>query len=246
MLRRLVERARDGLRHFGLDVTRYPDRGSVAWGLTRLLDDLAINIVLDVGAHYGEYGTLLRRIGYRGRIVSFEPVPASFERLRACAMGDPHWQVHQIALGAADGEQPFNVTAATDLSSFLVPDAAGISGFDEWARVTDTIPVRVARLDKVLDEHLRAVPHPAVFLKCDTQGYDWQVLDGAGACLADVRGLQLELSAIPLYHGMRSLTESLTGLQTLGFSVFGLYAVAHDPQTRQVLEFDCLAQRTRA
>jgi len=32
--------------------------------------------VIDVGAHLGQFGRLVRRLGYEGTIISFEPVLA--------------------------------------------------------------------------------------------------------------------------------------------------------------------------
>src|SRR4051812_49758697 len=49
--------------------------------LAELLTRYAVNVVLDVGANVGQYGQLLRRVGYTGHIVSFEPVPACFAEL---------------------------------------------------------------------------------------------------------------------------------------------------------------------
>jgi len=38
-----------------------------------------------VGANRGQFGTLLRGIGYTGWIISFEPIRASYEALKAVA-----------------------------------------------------------------------------------------------------------------------------------------------------------------
>jgi len=44
--------------------------------LSQVLRRLDINCVLDVGANQGQYGLMLRGLGYSGYIVSFEPVNA--------------------------------------------------------------------------------------------------------------------------------------------------------------------------
>jgi len=46
--------------------------------LKRMLDRHRITTVLDIGANVGGFGLLLRRIGFAGRIVSFEPVQEPF------------------------------------------------------------------------------------------------------------------------------------------------------------------------
>ena len=70
-VRSLVQRA---LRSCGYEVTRSLPGAHLGRYLMALFEHQAIDCVLDVGAHWGEYGEFLRRQGYRGRIVSFEPV----------------------------------------------------------------------------------------------------------------------------------------------------------------------------
>lgn len=67
--------------------------------LIELFRVLEINCVIDVGAHYGEYGQLLRGIGYKNRIVSFEPVKESYEILHKIDGTDNNWILYNVALG---------------------------------------------------------------------------------------------------------------------------------------------------
>ncbi|HSC47142.1 MAG TPA: FkbM family methyltransferase, partial [Gammaproteobacteria bacterium] len=54
------------------------DQPSLGSHLCQLFAKLDIDCVLDVGANQGQYGAMLRKAGYRGRIVSFEPVAKTY------------------------------------------------------------------------------------------------------------------------------------------------------------------------
>ena len=47
-----------------------------------------IDTAIDVGANTGQFGALLRRIGFRGHIYSVEPVRAAFETLSERSAAD--------------------------------------------------------------------------------------------------------------------------------------------------------------
>ena len=68
--------------------------------VVQLLRHHGITRVLDVGANEGGYATELRRFGYAGRIVSFEPVSESFRLLQSHARKDHLWTTLPYAVGA--------------------------------------------------------------------------------------------------------------------------------------------------
>lgn len=210
--------------------------------LATVLSRLDINVVLDVGANKGQTGTLLRRIGYRGRIVSFEPVSGNYRALVERASGDPAWKCLPLALGASESEQQINLTRHSVFDSFLNPTDYSLRRFGGDSEVIGSEVVRVRRLDEVFDECTAGIAAPRIFLKLDTQGYDSEVLSGASGCLSQVLGLQTELSLKPVYVGMVDYLEVLPRLQGLGFEVSGMFPVNRDGGLR-VIEFDCVAVR---
>lgn len=207
-------------------------------------DRYAVNCVVDVGANRGQYGRRLRRAGYAGRIVSFEPVPEEFARLRAAAAGDPTWTVHSVALGSENGSLEMYVTPGT-LSSPLPATDFGERRFPSL-KGTQLHRVPVRRLADLLDEVLDGLPDPRPFLKMDTQGYDVEVFRGLGSRAPEFVGLQSEVALMRLYEGMPRMAEALAVYEKAGFEVSGMYPVNREENSGRVLEFDCLMVRADA
>lgn len=223
----------------GLYVQRYPGVRTLE-GLTLLIvDHYNVDLILDVGANVGQYGRRLREGGYRGRIASVEPLTDAFEQLRVAAAGDPLWTVHQRGLGATSGEMPLNVATDTSVSSFLTPNPAYIARYQP-GDIVRREPVEVSRLDEVFQEV--AGDARRVLLKCDTQGYDLEVIRGAAGVLDRIVAIQSELSVRPIYHGMVRYLDALREIETLGFTPSGLFPVDVDSQLRAV-ELDGLFVR---
>lgn len=210
--------------------------------LRHIIATYDVNCVLDVGANVGQYGKLLRDIGYRGHIVSFEPVPKVFQRLARAARRDKRWDVHQMALGRESGSLDMYVVPGT-CSSALPASDYGRSRFQSLTQATQ-LPVPVRRLDEVLDEVIPdALDEPRLLLKLDTQGYDLEAFAGLGDRSERVVALQSEVAQLTIYDGMPTMRESLDVFGSAGFEISGMFPVTRDPGTYRVLEFDCVMVR---
>jgi FkbM family methyltransferase len=236
---------RNKLRDFGVEVVRARRSTSLlALHLHTLFRALEINVVIDVGARIGDYALWLRRNGFRGSIVSFEPVSANLKTLGNRAHQDQDWRVIPVALGAEDEQRDINVTGETVFSSFLTPSDYANAEWGEAVSVAQVERVDVRRLSSVWDEILAARSRPRVYLKMDTQGWDLEVLRGADGCFSAIPALQSEMSIQPIYEGMPGLSDSISELSRLGYEVSGLFPVTHDRAFRLV-EVDCVAVRPK-
>lgn len=214
-------------------VDRYATGNSLAGHLKRLFALYEVDCVIDVGANRGQFGAMLRRVGYTGRIVSFEPVPEAFDELSAAIARDDRWEAHRLALGDRAGVVPMNVTASTSVSSFFTPTAEYAASY-AGGRVERVEDVEVVRLESVFDA---LAPDPHVFLKVDTQGSDLAVLEGARGRLDRLVGAQIELSVMPIYEGTPSYIEALQFMKVRGFTPSGMFPVVRDELMR-AYEFD--------
>ncbi|MBW3652554.1 MAG: FkbM family methyltransferase [Actinobacteria bacterium] len=209
-----------------------------------LLQMYRVNCVIDVGAHRGQYAERLREAGYRGQIVSFEPVRHAFERLQRASAHDPGWEVHQLALGREDGEIAMNVVPGT-LSSLLPATEFGAGRYPRLQEA-EQVTVQVRRLDALLDDLVARLPEPRVYLKLDTQGYDLDVFSGLGDRAAELVGMQSEVALMRIYEGSPRMCESLEVYEAAGFEVAGLYPLSRQSRTARVLEYDCVMVRASA
>jgi hypothetical protein len=78
--------------------------------------------------------------------------------------------------------------------------------------------VPLARLERAAQPYL--APEDRIFLKIDTQGFEPQVLAGAGGLMARLRGLQLEMSLVPCYEGETGFRAMLDTLAAAGFEPY--------------------------
>jgi FkbM family methyltransferase len=213
--------------------------------LRALFDKFQIDTVLDVGANAGQYVKFLREyVGYQGHVVSFEPVPEMFAELEGKAASDPRWTVKRCALGSADGTLPLTITTNSDLSSFLTPDATSLGTDTARRALTGQRQelVEVRRLDSVMPELEKARPMRNIYLKIDTQGFDLHVIEGAGALLERIIGMQSETSMIKQYKESPDLVTSLQSFRAHGFDITGMFPIWRDSFLR-VVEFDTVMIR---
>lgn len=217
------------LRRKGYDVVKGPN-------LHGFLAARQVDLVIDVGGNDGGYGSFLRRWGYGGEILSFEPTSRAFKRLSAKIATDAAWNAVQLAAGDRPGSAVIKVSEDDRFSSFNDLTDAG-RAFDPAAAVIDQETVEVVTLDRYFADVAAARP----FLKIDTQGSERLVLEGAKDLLKRCVGVQLELPVQQLYDGVWSLQEALGYMESCGFMLAQAIPTnpRHDDYT-SVAELDCV------
>lgn len=204
--------------------------------LAGLLGKLRIYCVIDAGANAGQYARVLRRLGFDGLILSFEPNGDVFQVMQEAFASDQNWRGYNYALGSAEAELEFNVFAESQISSFL----PGSDLVQSAPIRTSKVPVK--RLDAFLPTILPDWTKRRIFLKCDTQGFDLEVVRGAEGALAAIYGLQSEIAVQSLYVGMPRYLEALSFYESLDFVLVDLW-LNNRNREGDALEYDCLMRR---
>lgn len=212
--------------------------------VVELIGHLGVDLLIDVGANEGQFVSRIRRAGFEGRVVSFEPLPAAFARLAEGAAADPNWECLPVALGRVRETRVLYEARATVLSSMLPSSRFAAEIFERQADVANRIDVEVRTLDEMWPEITRGAPAPRCFLKMDTQGFDLEVFHGAAPRLDSIWGLQSELSMRALYEGMPSHLDALASYRAAGFGETGFFPVFRDESTLLLGEVDCVLARS--
>ncbi len=221
----------------GLRLPQAPlDRMNELFFLRELLTQLEIDCILDVGANRGQFARELRGIGYRGLILSFEPLDSEFLAMKEHFENDSQWHGYQVALGRRQEAMSITIPKLTTMSSLLP--------FTVAQKDTSEKLVEVRRLDSMLPSLLQRFQCSRLFLKMDTQGYDLEVFKGAAGCMDKIRGIQSELSVQPLYKNMPHYLEALDAYEAAGFDLYNL-SVVNRVSDGGLLELNCFMRRAR-
>lgn len=200
-----------------------------------------VDMVIDVGAHAGEYGQSLRAIGYTGKIVSFEPVRHQFERLLAASAEDSAWECQNKAGGARSETAKINISGNDGFSSSLLEMKEAHEQAVSESRYESTEIIEVVSLDEALED--RHPPGHTWYLKVDTQGYEHEVLAGATNLLRhSLTKVELELSLTPLYEGQLLIGEMIDLMRGHGFMPTHLEPEFTDPHSGELLQVNGLFQ----
>lgn len=235
----------DLLRHLKLQLIRIKSVDTESEFLSNLSEELrarqlfldyyGINLLLDVGANSGQYATLMRRIGYKGKIISFEPLKIAFAELKNNAKGDRSWECENFALG--DNEQKAVIhVAGNSYSSSLLDILPSHIDFDANSKYVSDEEIQIKRLDDVFHNYCDSTD--TVMLKIDTQGFEKRVLEGSRHSLRDITLLQLEMSIEPLYENEVLFVDMINYLHAEGFDLFALENGIRNPRSGKLLQAD--------
>jgi len=226
------------LKKTGFDIKRIKGIHSLEYRFMHLFDAFEINKVFDVGASKGQYGSWLRRAGFKGQIISYEPVKQAHELLVKRSRKDKNWIVPlPTALGDEKGKKEINVSQNLASSSLLDIFDIHLKAAQR-ARYVSAETVDIRRLDSIAAEYME--PDDRLFLKIDVQGYEYRVLKGAEGILPEMLGIQVELSSVALYKGQVLFNSVMNYILNAGFELYELIPGLRDKKSGRLYQFDGL------
>lgn len=184
-----------------------------------------VRTVIDIGAHNGEFSAAIRVLLPSAQVYAFEPLPDSYEKLRAKFEGDARCRAFHFAVGEQRGQVKFWRSRFSKSSSVL--PMADVHKLEfPWSSELVPIYTRIAALD--------------------VQGYEDRVIRGGIAILRNVDYILTEVSFRLLYEGQTSFDDLYELLKQLGFSYAGNVDQLLSAADGSVLQADALFVRDTA
>lgn len=176
-------------------------------------------VLCDVGARgkLSEDFDLLYDMG-RLHWVGFEPEPVAAAALREKY---PTAIISEYGLGAENGAATLHVTREAGCSSVLEPNMGVLAFYPirSWFEVEKEIEIELRRYDDIVSE----LELPSIeFLKIDTQGFEFSVLQGMGPHIREALCIELEVHLLPLYKGQGLASDIYQFLFDKGFELISL------------------------
>ena len=219
----------------GFTIARYP----VPDQKRRILayHNFKIDTLLDVGANSGQYAGLMRELGYKGIIHSFEPTSNAFNLLRNKSKKDKNWHIHQLAIGSMPGKIEINISENSFSSSILEIEKLHVNNAPQ-SRYINKETVSIETIDNLFPAITKGVK--SIYMKIDTQGYESEVLKGAENSLHKIQCIQLEMSLVKLYKNEWLFEEIASYLKKNYFEIFTIEPEFYDSNTGQLLQLDAI------
>jgi FkbM family methyltransferase len=173
-------------------------------------------LIMDVGANCGQTISDFRNTFENPVIHAFEPGRKAFSQLQRWTAEIPNLHLNNFAVGSRSGQMEFIENRQSVMSSFFEPgvDCSGI--------INERRQVQVMTLaDYCATEGITHID----ILKSDTQGFDLEVIKGAGWLLERrrIHLIYLEIIFSEMYKGLPGLDDIYRFLVSHGFRLVSFY-----------------------
>ena len=197
-----------------------------------------IDLIFDIGANEGQFAELIFKMGYKGRIVSFEPLTSAYKILTQKSKKHINWVVaERCAIGEENGEIIIHISENTLSSSVLDILETHINAAPESVYRGEE-KVKVFKLDTIGQDFIKDSKN--IFLKIDTQGFEEKILKGANEFLKNVKGLLVESSLVKLYEGQALFLQIYSMITSKGFELWGMEPAFVNKETGRMLQVDTI------
>lgn len=200
----------------------------------------AFGTILDIGANVGQFSIAAAQKFPKSEIISFEPVPNTFIKLKTNTKRFPNVRIYNFALGNQEGDIEFYENNYSHASSVLPISVFQKTNFPKTA-VTKKIKVPIKKIEKLF--YGKKLQGP-ILMKLDVQGFEKDVIEGAGELIHQIDYLLFETSFIQMYDGEPLFSEMHDFMNSIGFRLVAPVGFLQSEKSI-ILQMDMLYKRVK-
>jgi FkbM family methyltransferase len=199
-------------------------------------------VAIDVGANHGDFASAATTCFPEANIILVEPLPKMQLWLEhTIRQRRPKWRLLPCALGSKRGRLPLFVDERDDNIGSLTGFSHEYLKINPQARLSKEVLCAVRTLDDVAEE--MELSHVDL-LKIDVEGFEFEVMKGAGQTLGKTTAVIVEVSLVRRPRASAALVEMLDLLTKHGFQIVNVIPSLPDPdEPWRPREFNVLARR---
>ena len=226
------------MRILDLIFTRAKKAVDANFNIPRQLLIKECDLVVDIGANNGQWISTVRNYGYKGEALCIEPLKENYMNLKAnnfnntmtlnCAIGNRNGYIY-INKASNDGKS----SSILEMGSYHKSAAPDI-------KFIGREKVKINKLSQVL----KTYKHKKIYLKIDTQGYEFEVLKSIDQkTLAKIFVFEIETNLVSTYKNVKLIEDVIKLLRGFGFEPFRLENGFGMPNHGQQLQADIIFVR---
>lgn len=184
---------------------------------------------VDIGARGGVHDTVFG-IARHTAVLGFEPDSDECRRLLAAVEVSKPWalfQLEAVALSSASEEVTLHLLSDPNNHSLLAPNREFLSRYkmQKWVEIGSQ-KLNAVTLDSVLFGHRAHETQWGEFIKLDTQGTEFDILEGATRVLSErCVAAVIEVSFCELYKNQKLFSDVEKLMRGHGFSFYGFMPI---------------------
>jgi FkbM family methyltransferase len=193
------------------------------------------DFVVDIGANNGQWINEVRNRGYKGNALCIEPLKKNYSILKSrnfyststlnCAVGNKNGYVF-INQASNDGLS----SSILELSNHHKKAAPGIEFIGKEK-------VKISKLSKILEN----VKHKDIFVKIDTQGYEFEVLKSLNKSdFKNIFAFEIETNLVSTYKDLTLIEDIIKFLRNRRYRPLRIESGFGMPNFGQQLQVDIL------
>jgi FkbM family methyltransferase len=209
--------------------------------LNNILNNRSIDCFLDIGAFQGDFAKNLILSGFKGHVISFEPVSENYNKLQFKAQKFKNWEVYKrIGLGDKREVLKINVSENLQSSSFLSNNSNHVELLNE-SKYKYTEDCEIILLDDLYDK--LNLNYKNIFLKIDAQGFETKIINGGPKIINMCKGIICEVNNEILYENDIHWKEMIRILEDQNFKLHSIRDAYTDTKSGKTIQFDVIFVR---